>query len=64
MVQKQEMQILQSSFGLEDQERNGQGLMSLVASLGEDEDSEDVIKLSPEHAEAIRVSMERYIKER
>ena len=56
------MQILQSSFELENQ--RGDGLMSLVASLGEDEDSEDVIKLSPEHAEAIRVSMERYIKER
>lgn len=38
--------------------------MSLVASLGEDEDDEDVIKLSPESAEKVRASMERYIRER
>jgi len=62
MVQEQEMQVLQSSFELE--KPGSDGLLSLVASLGNEEDSEDVIQLSPQNAEAIRASMERYIRER
>ena len=53
------MEILQSSFELERQGTDG--LMSLVASLGDEAESEDngeVIHLSPENAEAIRASME------
>ena len=39
-------------------------MLSLVSSIEDDEDNEDIIKLTPESAEAIRVSMERYIRER
>lgn len=57
------MEILSSSFELERQ--GTEGLLSLVATFGEDEeDDEDVIRLSPETAEKVRTSMERYIRER
>ena len=57
------MKILESSFLLEAEGKDP--LLSLVSSMGEDEeDNEDIIKLTPESAEAIRASMERYIKER
>ena len=39
-------------------------LLSLASSFEDDSDDKDVIQLSPENAEAIRASMEKYIKER
>ena len=39
-------------------------MLSLVSSLGSDDDDGDVIQLSPEAAEAIKASMELYILER
>ena len=58
---KEEMKVLESSFQLE---RQQDSMLSLVSSIEDDEDNEDIIKLTPESAEAIRVSMERYIRER
>ena len=39
-------------------------LLSLASSFEDESDDKDVIQLSPENAEAIRASMEKYIKER
>jgi hypothetical protein len=39
-------------------------MLSLVSSLGNEAEDGDVIELSPEAAEAVKNSMERYIKER
>ena len=62
------MQVLESSFAIESQ--NDSGLLALVQGMGneddesDDQNNEDIIKLSPESAEAVRNSVERYIRER
>ena len=60
------MQVLESSFAIESQ---NDSLLALVQGMGNeddenDENNEDIIKLSPESAEAVRNSVERYIRER
>ena len=59
----QEMQVLESSFAIESA---NDGLLAIVQGMGDEDevDDEDTIKLTPESAEAVRNSMERYIRER
>ena len=59
----QEMQVLESSFAIESA---NDGLLAIVQGMGDEDevDDEDIIKLTPESAEAVRTSMERYIRER
>ena len=59
----QEMQVLESSFAIESA---NDGLLAIVQGMGDEDeaDDEDIIKLTPESAEAVRNSMERYIRER
>jgi len=62
----QEMQVLESSFAIESA-KNNDSLLSIVSGIGEegeDGEGEDIIRMTPESAEAIRNSMERYIRER
>jgi len=63
-VEKQEMEVLQSSFALEGQGDATASLLSMAASFSEEGEDGDVIEMSPEAAEAIKTQMEMYIKER
>ena len=62
-VEKMEMNILESSFGLEN--RDDSMLKGLASAMSDGTEEEgDAIEISPEHAEAFHNAMEQYIKER
>ena len=61
-VEAAEMEVLRSSFSLEAQ--TSSSLLTFVASIGEGDEDGEAIEISPEAAEAVKSSMERYIRER